>query len=183
MKTLTSIFLSVAFLPSLVMAAADCSQADKGLVKIIFQAGEAGPSNYKQAIDEAYTCFRTAHARVQADLDIALKAAEEKLGPGRCHLGNESDGIVISSWNTGRPSPAGEATGEEAHVHSQKVICRDDSTGMFSGIVSTVQFVILAKRKVTDIYGHSGDGTTEYELKLVTNLLQYFSHNNVGIKI
>ena len=164
------------------MAAADCSRADQGLVKISFQAGEAGPSNYKQAIDEAYACFRAAHPRVQADLAKALKEAEEKQGAGRCYIGSENDAIVTFSWNSGRPTPQGEATGEEVHLFSQKVICRDDSTGMFSGIVSTVQFLFQAKRKITDIYAHRGDGTTEYELKLFTFPLSMLSDHGYFFK-
>ena len=169
MKTINFLLLltGIAF-PVVGFSAIDCSQADKGIVKIQFKHGEAGPADSDAAIVEAFSCLRTSHSELKAQLDAALLKAGNALGVNRCSFVENLAKITLKSWDNVRPDDEASVKSDKLYLVNQGVECYDSEAALFAGIITSVNFYLQMKSKITNVFDINAEGETVYTFNLLT---------------
>lgn len=153
----------------------DCSNAGSGKI-LINTSGEI--LTQEVAATLAYSCLAQKNRNVVSARKLAIKEAKKNdLGePGNCGASEALQTLVLTSWNSGRPSTSvvgdgqiivGITSGEATVLIREPLVCGPMGTGLFEGTVNSVSAVIEVKNSATfNMTDESVPATQRIELKL-----------------
>ena len=157
----------------------DCSQAEKGIVKITSTNSKL---NQQTVVDLATKCLSQDYAPLRAKVVGALKKVITEMresGATRqnCKEKAEKQILVLESWGSKRPEfelgPDGETMVKATNYNdrivlvSQPIVCDMVGTGLWGGVVSSVSAVVEVREQMVTVPNSKEISSNIYDIKVL----------------